>query len=155
MDAEEEALAVSRITRDRGDVTVAPFSWTEILVQFKDLKIYGFSANFSLLISPFSIPMDSVIDFGGFGVVEPSIHGSLLLSSDYVCFHLSIKVLLVDYLQVCSLRNGMGFSVNQSILLSAPVITTKEYSTVANTPSLTTMLSYLFYYLLVLATVGF
>ena len=36
-------MAVSRIEKDRGDVVPSPFTWSEIMRQFLDLKIYGFS----------------------------------------------------------------------------------------------------------------
>lgn len=48
----ERDLAVARIQKDRGDVEVTPFSWTEVLRHFLDPKIYGFAAMFFLLVSP-------------------------------------------------------------------------------------------------------
>ena len=50
LDKEETELAVARIQGDRGDVELAQFSWSEVLKQFLDLKIYGFAAMFFLLV---------------------------------------------------------------------------------------------------------
>ena len=49
LDEAETKLAVARIQRDRGDVMPTPFSWSEVLRHFLDLKIYGFAAAFFLL----------------------------------------------------------------------------------------------------------
>lgn len=46
---EEQALAVSRIQRDRKDVQADPFSWVKVLRHAKDLKVYGFACLFFLL----------------------------------------------------------------------------------------------------------
>lgn len=51
LDKSETDLAVSRIQHDRGDVIPAPFSWTVVLKQFLDLKIYGFAASLFCLVS--------------------------------------------------------------------------------------------------------
>lgn len=40
-----------RIQKDRGDVIPAPFTWSEVLKHFLDPKIYGFAAQFFLLVS--------------------------------------------------------------------------------------------------------
>lgn len=40
---EEQALAISRIQKDRNDVEPDPFSWTKVLVHAKDLKVFGFA----------------------------------------------------------------------------------------------------------------
>ncbi|KAK3670597.1 hypothetical protein LTR78_009565 [Recurvomyces mirabilis] len=39
----EQALAVSRIESDRKDAHAEPFSWPNILVHAKDIKVYGFA----------------------------------------------------------------------------------------------------------------
>lgn len=49
---QEMDLAVARIQKDRGDVDLTPFSWSEVLRHFLDPKIYGFAAMFFLLVSP-------------------------------------------------------------------------------------------------------
>ena len=49
LDEDETKLAVSRIQSDRGDVIPKPFTWSEVLQHFLDLKIYGFAASFFLL----------------------------------------------------------------------------------------------------------
>lgn len=49
LDEAERKLAVARIQQDRGDVIPTPFSWSEILKHFLDLKVYGFAATFFLL----------------------------------------------------------------------------------------------------------
>ena len=46
---EEQALAVSRIQRDRKDVQPEPFTWGKVLRHAKDLKVYGFACLFFLL----------------------------------------------------------------------------------------------------------
>ncbi|KAK3718588.1 hypothetical protein LTR37_005092 [Vermiconidia calcicola] len=45
----EQALAVSRIQKDRKDVQAEPFTWVEVLRHAKDLKVYGFACLFFLL----------------------------------------------------------------------------------------------------------
>lgn len=45
---EEQALAVSRIEKDRGDVQAEPFTWAKVLVHAQDPKIYGFAILFFL-----------------------------------------------------------------------------------------------------------
>lgn len=50
LDKAETELAVSRIQRDRADVIPEPFSWSVILRQFLDIKIYGFAACLFLLV---------------------------------------------------------------------------------------------------------
>ena len=45
----EAQLARQRIQTDRDDVNAAPFTWRNILVNFLDPKIYGFSCMFFLL----------------------------------------------------------------------------------------------------------
>lgn len=49
---QETDLAVARIQKDRGDVELTPFSWTEVLRHFLDPKIYGFAIMFFLLVCP-------------------------------------------------------------------------------------------------------
>jgi len=51
LSAEESKIAVSRIQKDRGDFIPAPFTWSEVLTHFLDPKIYGFAAQFFLLVS--------------------------------------------------------------------------------------------------------
>lgn len=46
---DEQALAVSRIQRDRKDVQADPFSWSKVLVHAKDVKVYGFACMFFLV----------------------------------------------------------------------------------------------------------
>ena len=48
---EEQALAVSRIQKDRKDVQADPFScsWGKVLIHAMDLKVYGFACLFFLL----------------------------------------------------------------------------------------------------------
>lgn len=46
---EEQALAVSRIQKDRKDVQADPFSWIKVLRHAKDPKVYGFACLFFLL----------------------------------------------------------------------------------------------------------
>ncbi|KAF2480501.1 putative MFS transporter [Neohortaea acidophila] len=46
---EEQALAVSRIQRDRKDVQADPFAWAKVLRHARDLKVYGFALLFFLL----------------------------------------------------------------------------------------------------------
>ena len=48
---EETKIAVSRIEKDRGDVVPTPFTWAVVLRNFLDPKIYGFAAQFFLLVS--------------------------------------------------------------------------------------------------------
>lgn len=50
LDKTETELAVSRIQRDRGDVVPEPFSWSVLLRQFYDMKIYGFAVALFLLV---------------------------------------------------------------------------------------------------------
>ena len=81
LSAEEQSLAQSRITEDRGDVEAVPFSWRECIVNFVDPKIYGFCALF---------------------------------------FCLNMVSTSLSYFLPIILQSGMGFSEDQSILLSAP-----------------------------------
>lgn len=46
---EEQDLALSRISEDRGDVKATRFSFGQCIIHFADPKIYGFSALFFLL----------------------------------------------------------------------------------------------------------
>jgi MFS family permease len=46
---EEQALAVSRIQKDRKDVQADPFTWREVLQHANDMKVYGFACLFFLL----------------------------------------------------------------------------------------------------------
>ena len=46
----EMEFAIARIQHDRGDALPTPFSWSEILRQFLDFKIYGFAIAFFLLV---------------------------------------------------------------------------------------------------------
>ena len=46
---EEQALAVSRIQKDRKDVQADPFRWVEVLKHAADAKVYGFACLFFLL----------------------------------------------------------------------------------------------------------
>ncbi len=46
---DEQALAETRISDDRGDVKPEEFSWRRCLVHFLDPKLYGFSIMFFLL----------------------------------------------------------------------------------------------------------
>jgi MFS family permease len=46
---EEQALAVSRIQKDRKDVQADPFTWGKVFVHAKDAKVYGFACLFFLL----------------------------------------------------------------------------------------------------------
>lgn len=45
----EARVAALRIQQDRADLVPEPFSWTTLLSNFKDLKIYGFACMFFLL----------------------------------------------------------------------------------------------------------
>lgn len=45
----ETQTAVARIQEDRADVNPTPFTWSNVLKHFLDLKIYGFAAKFFLL----------------------------------------------------------------------------------------------------------
>lgn len=45
----ETQTAVARIQADRADVNPTPFTWSNVLKHFLDLKIYGFAAMFFLL----------------------------------------------------------------------------------------------------------
>ncbi|CZT17252.1 related to putative tartrate transporter [Ramularia collo-cygni] len=47
--AEEQALAVARINRDRKDVKAENFAWMKVLRHAKDPKVYAFSCMFFLL----------------------------------------------------------------------------------------------------------
>lgn len=78
----ETRLASQRIQADRDDVVPEPFSWSKIVVNFRDPKIYGFSCMFFLL-----------------NLVSTSM----------------------SYFLPIILESGMGFSSNESILLSTPV----------------------------------
>ena len=78
---EEQAIAVSRIQKDRKDVQADPFTWGKVLIHAKDPKVYGFACMFFLL-----------------NLVSTSL----------------------SYFLPIILQSGMGFSENQSILLSAP-----------------------------------
>jgi len=49
LSAEENAIAVSRIEKDRGDVHASPFAWKKLIQSAKDPKVYGFSCMFFLL----------------------------------------------------------------------------------------------------------
>ncbi len=77
----EAKIAVSRIQQDREDVVPAPFTWSEVLKHFLDPKIYGFAAQFFLLVS-----CDS--DFGHeiskCSTAEPSFHISLVFLTNNV-----------------------------------------------------------------------
>lgn len=46
---EEAEVAALRIQHDRADLVPEPFSWSTLLSNFKDLKIYGFACMFFLL----------------------------------------------------------------------------------------------------------
>ncbi|KAK5174146.1 uncharacterized protein LTR77_001226 [Saxophila tyrrhenica] len=46
---EEQALAVSRIQKDRKDVQPDPFTWGKVFCHASDLKVYGFAILFFLL----------------------------------------------------------------------------------------------------------
>lgn len=46
---EEQALAISRIQKDRKDVQADPFTWSKFFVHAKDAKVYGFACLFFLL----------------------------------------------------------------------------------------------------------
>jgi sugar phosphate permease len=46
---EEQRLAVSRIEKDRSDVTISKFSWAHVFVHAKDPKVYGFAVMYFLL----------------------------------------------------------------------------------------------------------
>lgn len=78
---EEQALAVSRIQRDRKDVQPDPFTWGKVLSHGSDVKVYGFALLFFLL-----------------NLVSTSL----------------------SYFLPIILQSGMGFSENESIILSAP-----------------------------------
>lgn len=47
--SEEQALAIRRISEDRGDVKAEEFSWGKCLIHFADPKLYGFCALLFLL----------------------------------------------------------------------------------------------------------
>lgn len=47
--AEERALAVFRVNKDRQDVEAAPFTWKRLLSNASDVKVYGFACMFFLL----------------------------------------------------------------------------------------------------------
>lgn len=49
LNKEEQALAVSRIQKDRKDVQADPFTWSKVLMHSKDAKVYGFAVLFFLL----------------------------------------------------------------------------------------------------------
>ena len=49
LNKEEQALAISRIQKDRKDVQADPFKWSKVLVHSKDAKVYGFAVLFFLL----------------------------------------------------------------------------------------------------------
>lgn len=49
LNKEEQALAISRIQKDRKDVQADPFTWGKFLVHAKDAKVYGFACLFFLL----------------------------------------------------------------------------------------------------------
>ncbi len=51
LNEEETRIAVSRLQKDRGDVVPTSFAWAEVLRNFLDPKIYGFAAQFFLLVS--------------------------------------------------------------------------------------------------------
>lgn len=46
---EEQALAVARIDKDRGDVQPEPFSWAVVPAHLRDVKVYAFACMFFLL----------------------------------------------------------------------------------------------------------
>lgn len=48
LDPEETRLLLDRINRDRGDAEAPPFSWKKLLLNGRDVKVYGFAAMFFL-----------------------------------------------------------------------------------------------------------
>ena len=78
---EETKIAVSRIQKDRRDVVPTPFTWTEVLKHFLDPKIYGFAAQFFLLVS---CCLDSSDEISNSPLVESSFDCSFLFSTDNV-----------------------------------------------------------------------
>ncbi|KAL3465363.1 major facilitator superfamily domain-containing protein [Aspergillus heterothallicus] len=77
----EAKAAAQRIQADRGDVTLDPFSWSKILVNFADPKLYGLACMYFLL---------------------------------------NLVSTALNYFLPQILVSGMGFSANESILLSTP-----------------------------------
>ena len=49
LDKDEQALAISRIQKDRKDVQADPFAWAKVLCHARDAKVYGFAGLFFLL----------------------------------------------------------------------------------------------------------
>lgn len=49
LNTDEQALAIARIEKDRGDSQPVPFAWREVLRHAVDLKVYGFAIMFFLL----------------------------------------------------------------------------------------------------------
>jgi MFS family permease len=76
----ESALAASRIENDRGDVRAEEFSWNDIFVHAKDVKIYGFCTLYFLqnLVSTSLSYFLPIILQGGMGF---SSNKSILLSA--------------------------------------------------------------------------
>ncbi|KKK24571.1 hypothetical protein AOCH_000401 [Aspergillus ochraceoroseus] len=77
----EAKIATQRIQADRGDVALDPFTWSKVLVNFTDPKLYGFACMFFLL---------------------------------------NLVSTALNYFLPMILVSGMGFSGNESILLSTP-----------------------------------
>lgn len=77
--AEEQALAVARIQKDRRDVEAEPFTWKAVLRHAADPKIYGFACMFFLVnIVSTSLSYFLPIILSGMGFGE---NGSILLAS--------------------------------------------------------------------------
>ena len=116
LDEAETKVAVSRIQRDRGDVMPAPFSWSEVLKHFLDLKIYGFAASFFLLnlVSTALSYFLPIILQSGMGFSE---NKSILLAAPPY-YYAVIPVLLSSVVGDKYLQRGLIITINSLFLVT-------------------------------------
>lgn len=104
LSAEQSKIASSRIQKDRGDVIPAPFTWSEVLKHFLDLKVYGFALQFFLLVGH---DLDFCHESPNRLRAELGFHISFVLSTNNV----SLSQSLTSRGCLCSLksseRNGL------------------------------------------------
>jgi hypothetical protein len=102
LSAEEQALAETRITDDRGDVKADPFSWRKCIIHFADPKIYGFCALFfclNLVSTSLSYFLPIILQ-SGMGFSEDQ---AILLSAPpyfYAVIPVIISSIVGDYYQL-------------------------------------------------------
>lgn len=133
MDKEETELAVKRIHQDRGDVIAAPFSWHEVLPHFRDPKITVFAVLCFLQVRMVFLRACVIEDFSKktASAVESCHYQPWVLFTNNVSVSRGANYFSTNTAKkhMCSLKGAMGFSVNKSILLAAPV------SILSRTPS--------------------